>query len=87
MLDITLLRKDLAHVVQRLERRKSPQPYLDVERFGALESERKAIQTRTEELQARRNALSKEIGQRKAKGQDTGATMAEVASVGDALKI
>jgi seryl-tRNA synthetase len=53
MLDITLLRKDLAHVVQRLERRKSPQPYLDVERFGALETERKAIQTRTEELQAR----------------------------------
>jgi seryl-tRNA synthetase len=87
MLDITLLRKDLAHVVQRLERRKSPQPYLDVERFATLEAERKAIQTRTEELQARRNTLSKEIGQRKAKGQDTVATMAEVASVGDALKI
>ena len=68
MLDITLLRKDLAYVVQRLERRKSPQPYLDVERFGALETERKANQTRTEELQARRNTLSKEIGQRKAKG-------------------
>ena len=47
MLDITLLRKDLAHVVQRLERRKSPQPYLDVARFGALETERKALQSRT----------------------------------------
>src|SRR6186713_1714494 len=87
MLDINLLRKDLAHVVQRLERRKAPQPFLDVERFSALENERKAIQTRTEELQARRNALSKEIGQRKAKGLDTAETMAEVANVGDALKI
>ena len=60
MLDITLLRKDLAHVIDRLERRKSPQPYFDVDRFVALESERKTLQTRTEELQARRNSLSKQ---------------------------
>ena len=58
MLDITLLRKDLATVVARLETRKSPQPFLDVARFSALEAERKALQTRTEELQARRNSLS-----------------------------
>jgi seryl-tRNA synthetase len=62
MLDISLLRKDLAHVVARLETRASPQPFLDVARFSALENERKALQTRTEELQARRNVLSREIG-------------------------
>ena len=86
MLDINLLRKDLAHVIQRLERRKSPQPFLDVGRFTALESERKTIQTRTEELQARRNALSKQIGLRKAKAEDASAVLAEVGQVGDELK-
>src|SRR5690348_15168551 len=86
MLDINLLRKDLAGVVARLETRKLPQPYLDVERFQALEHERKAIQTRTEELQARRNSLSKQIGQLKAKGEDTAAVMAEVGGLGDTLK-
>ncbi|MFN3414830.1 MAG: serine--tRNA ligase [Caldimonas sp.] len=86
MLDINLLRKDLDAVVQRLSTRKSPQPFLDVERFTALEAERKFIQTRTEELQAKRNALSKRIGQLKAQGQDTAATMAEVAGIGDELK-
>ncbi|MDP1789002.1 MAG: serine--tRNA ligase, partial [Methylibium sp.] len=86
MLDINLLRKDLEGVVARLETRKSPQPFLDVERFSALEAERKAIQTRTEELQARRNSLSKQIGQLKAKGEDTAAVMAEVGGIGDGLK-
>lgn len=86
MLDITLLRKDLAGVVAALEKRKSPQPFLDVERYQSLESERKAIQTRTEELQAKRNALSKQIGQLKSKGQDTTAVMAEVGGLGDDLK-
>ncbi len=86
MLDINLLRKDLAHVVARLEARKTPQPYLDVPRFQSLEAERKAIQTRTEELQAQRNSLSKQIGQLKGKGQDTTAVMSEVAGIGDTLK-
>ncbi|MCW5666639.1 MAG: serine--tRNA ligase [Piscinibacter sp.] len=86
MLDINLLRNDLASVVERLASRQSPQPFLDVARFQALEAERKAIQTRTEELQARRNSLSKQIGQLKAKGQDTAAVMTEVGGLGDALK-
>ena len=86
MLDINLLRKDLAHVVARLEARKNPQGFLDVPRFQSLEAERKAIQTRTEELQAQRNSLSKQIGQLKSKGQDTGEVMAQVAGIGDALK-
>jgi len=86
MLDITLLRKDLPSVVAALERRKSPQPYLDVDRFQSLENERKAIQTRTEELQAKRNSLSKQIGGMKGRGEDTTAVMAEVGGLGDELK-
>jgi seryl-tRNA synthetase len=70
MLDITLLRKDLASAVARLQTRKSPQTFLDVDGFTTLESERKSIQIRTEELQSRRNSLSKQIGQLKAKGVD-----------------
>ncbi len=87
MLDITLLRRDLASVVARLETRKNPQPFLDVARFTALEAERKSLQTRTEELQARRNALSKQIGQHKAKGQDPANLMSEVSGLGDAMKV
>src|SRR5436309_9971315 len=79
MLDVNLLRKDLNTVVARLEGRKSPQPFLDVAAFQRLEAERKTIQTRTEELQARRNQLSKQIGQLKAKGDSADAVMAEVA--------
>ncbi len=86
MLDITLLRKDLASVVARLERRKSPQPFLDVARFSALESERRTIQVRTEELQARRNSLSKQIGALKARGEDTAPVMKDVGAIGDELK-
>jgi seryl-tRNA synthetase len=86
MLDINLLRKDLAGVVARLETRKSPQPFLDVARYSALEAERKTIQTRTEELQARRNQLSRQIGQAKGRGEDASAAMAEVGGIGDALK-
>ena len=86
MLDINLLRRDLPGVVARLERRKTPQAFLDVERFTAWETERKTIQVRTEELQARRNTLSKQIGQLKAKGQDTAEPMAQVAGIADELK-
>ena len=86
MLDINLLRKDLAGVVARLETRKSPQPFLDVVRYTALEAERKSIQTRTEELQARRNQLSRQIGQAKGRGEDASAAMVEVSGIGDVLK-
>ena len=81
MLDITLLRKDLPSVVARLETRKAPQTFLDVARFTALEGERKSLQTRTEELQSRRNALSREIGKLKGQGGDASAPMAEVAGI------
>ena len=62
MLDINLLRKDLDSAVTRLETRKSPQVFLNVDAFRALETERKTIQIRTEELQAQRNQVSKQIG-------------------------
>jgi seryl-tRNA synthetase len=86
MLDINLLRRDLAGVIARLERRQQPQAFLDVGRFSAVEAERKRIQTRTEELQAQRNSLSKQIGQAKAKGGDGSALMAQVAGIADELK-
>ncbi|MYM88606.1 serine--tRNA ligase [Rugamonas sp. FT82W] len=83
MIDIQLLRKDIANVAARLATRKFQ---LDVEGFNALEAERKAIQTRTEELQGKRNSQSKLIGMMKGKGEDTTALMAEVAGLGDELK-
>lgn len=86
MLDINLLRRDLDAVVAQLQRRKNPQPYLDVPRYSALEAERKQIQTLTEQRQARRNALSKQIGQMKGKGEDTSALMAEVNGIADEQK-
>ena len=85
MLDINLLRRDLDGVLAGLSARKTPQPFLDVERFRTLEAERKTLQTRVEELQARRNALSKQIGQLKAKGQDSSEPMGEVARIADGL--
>ena len=86
MLDIAQLRRDLPGVIAKLERRKAPQPFLDVARFSALEAERKQLQVRTEELQARRNVLSKQIGQLKGKGGDTSAEMAEVGRIGEEQK-
>lgn len=86
MLDITLLRRDLDAVVERLNARKQPQPYLDVAQFQSLEAERKQLQTRTEELQAKRNSLSKAIGQAKGKGEDASGLMAEVGGIADELK-
>jgi len=78
MLDINLLRKDLPFAIVRLETRKNPQAFLNVEAFQLLEAERKALQSRTEELQNQRNTLSKQIGQLKSKGEDATAVMAQV---------
>ncbi len=80
MLDINLLRKDLSSAIARLETRKRPQAFLNVEAFQALEAERKTCQMRTEELQNQRNNLSKQIGQLKAKGEDASAVMAQVSA-------
>jgi len=82
MLDIQLLRSDLADVAARLATRGYA---LDTTRFETAEAERKAIQMRTQALQAKRNTLSKEIGAAKAKGQDASVLLAEVSGLADEL--
>ncbi len=83
MLDIQLLRNQIDAVAARLAARGLQ---LDTTAFVALEDERKELQTRTQELQARRNALSKQIGALKGKGEDASGVMAEVGTLGDELK-
>ena len=78
MIDIQLLRKDIALAAGRLASRGYS---LDVAAFEALEARRKEVQLQTESLQSSRNALSKQIGQAKAKGEDASALMAEVADL------
>jgi seryl-tRNA synthetase len=83
MLDIQVLRNDLNGVATRLASRGF---ILDTVKFEKLEADRKTLQTRTQELQARRNAASKQIGIAKSRGEDVSTIMAEVASLGDELK-
>ena len=83
MIDIQLLRKDIDAVAARLKTRNLE---LDVATFNALETQRRQLQTQTEEMQARRNALSKQIGILKSKKEDTSAVMAEVGGIGEKLK-
>ena len=84
MLDPILLRGQLAATAERLK----TQRYfdLDMATLEACETERKALQTRTQELQNLRNTRSKAIGMAKAKGEDVAPLMAEVAGIGDELK-
>ena len=83
MLDIQALRNDLDHIVTQLKSRKFD---FDTAAFTALEAERKAVQTRTQELQAKRNSTSKQIGIAKSKGEDASEIMKEVVGLGEALK-
>ncbi len=83
MLDIQLLRKDATHVAERLATRGFA---FDVARFEALEATRKSIQIQTQEAQARRNALAKQIGMLKGKGEDASAAMSDAAGLGDTQK-
>ena len=83
MLDIQLLRNDLDAVVAGLKKRHFD---FDASHYATLEAERKTVQTSTQELQAKRNATSKQIGIAKSKGEDASAIMAEVAGLGEELK-
>ena len=83
MLDIQALRNDLDGVVSLLKKRGFE---FNSASFSALEQERKTVQTRTQDLQAKRNNASKQIGFAKSKGEDVGAIMAEVAGLADQLK-
>jgi seryl-tRNA synthetase len=83
MLDVQLLRNDLDQIAARLAARGFK---LDKDAFAALEQERKQVQTLTQDLQAKRNAVSKQIGIAKSKGEDATPIMAEVAGLGEQLK-
>jgi seryl-tRNA synthetase len=83
MLDPALLRGQLDSVAEKLLTRGYD---LDKAAIEALEAQRKAVQTQTQELQNLRNTRSKAIGMAKGKGEDTSALMAEVAGIGDRLK-
>ena len=84
MLDPNLLRAQLAQTAERLRATRGLE--LDVAAIEQLESERKRIQVRTQELQNLRNTRSKAIGAAKGKGEDVAALMAEVAGLADELK-
>jgi seryl-tRNA synthetase len=83
MLDIQALRNDLDGVVAALKKRGFE---FDAAAFTRLENERKVVQTRTQDLQAKRNSVSKSIGIAKSKGEDVAPIMAEVAGIGEQLK-
>ncbi|MBU0455239.1 MAG: serine--tRNA ligase [Pseudomonadota bacterium] len=83
MLDIKMLREDPQYVAEQLKRRKFE---FDVDQFQQLDQTRKEAQTRTEALQAERNAKSKEIGQAKAQGKDVQAVIQQMSVVNDKLK-
>lgn len=83
MLDPQLFRNDIDAVAKRLADR----PFvLDVAAFQAIETERRTVQMRTQELQAGRNAFAKRIGQAKGKGEDTTALMAEAGAANAELE-
>ena len=83
MIDIQLLRKDLDTVAARLADRKF---ILDKDTFVSLESDRKQVQSRSEELQAKRNQLAKAVGMKKGKGEDASAEIAESTAVNQELQ-
>ena len=83
MLDVTMLRKNLPEVVARLKTRNFDFP---VDAFNELEERRKSVQTKTEELQARRNSLSKDIGMKKKAGEDASELLAQAAAIPGELK-
>jgi len=83
MIDPKRIRTDIEAVAKALALRGFS---LDIDALNSLESERKDLQIRTQELQSKRNASAKAIGQAKAKGEDAASLIAEVGSMGDELK-
>ena len=83
MLDIQVLRNELPRVTLAMQSRNFA---FDAEQFNQLDEQRKTLQTKTQELQAKRNQVSKQIGIAKSKGEDASAIMAEVGNLGEELK-
>ena len=84
MLDPKLLRNNIAFVTQELLRRGFA---LDMDEYQSLETDRRALQAETENLQNERNVKSKLIGQAKAKGEDVSPLLAEVSGLGEKLDL
>ena len=82
MLDANLLRGEVDSTAERLKTRGFE---LDVARLNELESRRKDLQVRTQELQNERNSRSKSIGQAKGRGEDIAPLLAEVGQLGEKL--
>ncbi|WP_075321322.1 serine--tRNA ligase [Histophilus somni] len=83
MIDPTLLRNNLSEIAEKLKVRRGF--ILDVDKFSQLEEQRKALQIKTENLQAERNSRSKTIGAAKARGEDISTLLAEVDHMGAEL--
>ena len=83
MLDIQVLRNDMPRVTQAMQSRNFT---FDAVQFSQLDEQRKTLQTTAQELQAKRNQVSKQIGITKSKGEDASAIMAEVGNLGEELK-
>lgn len=83
MLDINLLRGDIAAITKKLETKGYK---LDIDKFNNLENERKFLQIKTEELQAKRNSISKQVGILKSKGEDPQSILSQVSNLGEELK-
>lgn len=83
MIDPKLLRGDLDALQERLATRGYA---LDVDFWQAVEEERKSLQVKTEELQARRNAGAKQVGVLKKSGEDASELLAEMQSISGEIK-
>lgn len=83
MIDPKLLRQDPDAVAHEAKRHKVD---IHIELYKSLEAERKTLQDKTQELQAKRNQFAKQVGMAKSKGEDVAALLAENQTVGDTLK-
>ena len=84
MLDPRYLRSDLQEAKERLATRNF---VLDTEKLTDLEAQRKDLMVRTQDLQSKRNSLSKSIGQAVREGKDVSAIKAEVTEIGATLDV
>ena len=83
MIDPKLLRTELDTVAEKLAKRGYE---LDKAFWQQVEEQRKSIQVKTEELQAKKNAGAKQVGLMKHNGENTDALMAEMATISSEMK-
>jgi len=83
MIDIKLIRQDRKGVEERL---RTKEPDVDLTEICAMDEEIRALKTHTEQLKAKRNEASKQIGQLKREGKDTAEIMNHVSTYGDEIQ-